>query len=196
MATLLTHASRLVMPWKNGGGSTTEIFVSPANADLASFDWRISLASIAASGPFSSFPEIDRSLSLVAGAGVDLQIADGSDARNIALRLGQIDTVQFRGEAKVDAQIVQGETLDFNVMTRRTRCTHHFSRCALHGTQTWQHTATHSLIFVATGSIKVSGAQEWQLQQGDSLLFDSSDSQDWQLQGEAATVFLVQIHAL
>lgn len=204
MASILTQASRNVMPWKNGGGSTTEIYVSPPGADFASFDWRISLASIAATGPFSSFPGIDRSLSLVAGAGVDLQIVDeGEKSLAIALRLGQTETVQFRGEAKVDAQIVQGETLDFNVMTRRTRCQHQFARLNLSGTQTWQTNGQQALIFVATGSAGINTAgQQWQLQQGDSLLLDSSDSsnsnetEEWQLHSEAATLFLVQIKAL
>lgn len=214
MASLLTQASRSVMPWKNGGGSTTEIYVFPPGADLASFDWRISLASIAASGPFSSFPDIDRSLSLVSGAGVDLYIDDaaeqGEKSLAVALRLGQTDTVQFRGEAKVDAQIVDGETLDFNVMTRRTRCRHQFMRLSLSGTQTWQawtkqtlneQTAGgQSLIFAAHGSVCLTSAdnsaQQWQLQTGDSLLLDSSDAQEWQLQSDAATLFLVQISAL
>ncbi|MDP1908248.1 MAG: HutD family protein, partial [Hyphomicrobium sp.] len=32
------------MPWKNGGGETTEIAISPEGAALDSFDWRVSMA--------------------------------------------------------------------------------------------------------------------------------------------------------
>ena len=39
------------MPWKNGGGETVEIAVSPERAPLSDFDWRISMAT-ATSPPF------------------------------------------------------------------------------------------------------------------------------------------------
>ncbi|MBM7325185.1 HutD family protein, partial [Agrobacterium sp. S2] len=48
------------MPWKNGGGVTTEIIVHPAKASMADFDWRISMANVAQDGPFSIFPGVDR----------------------------------------------------------------------------------------------------------------------------------------
>jgi environmental stress-induced protein Ves len=42
------------MQWKNGGGETAEIAVSPDSAGLDDFDWRISMATGQASGgPFS-----------------------------------------------------------------------------------------------------------------------------------------------
>ena len=53
-------------PWKNGGGSTTEIAVEPSGASLDTFAWRISVARVAADGPFSEFPGIDRTLAVLA----------------------------------------------------------------------------------------------------------------------------------
>ncbi|MBR7784673.1 HutD family protein, partial [Undibacterium luofuense] len=35
----------LTMPWKNGGGSTTELAVFPEQAGLDQFIWRLSTAS-------------------------------------------------------------------------------------------------------------------------------------------------------
>ncbi|UGA36971.1 HutD family protein [Chromobacterium haemolyticum] len=32
-------------PWKNGGGSTRQLLISPAGAGLDDFDYRVSLAS-------------------------------------------------------------------------------------------------------------------------------------------------------
>src|ERR1700689_272768 len=61
-------------PWKNGGGSTTEVAVAPAGASLDNFDWRVSLARVASDGPFSEFPGIDRSLAVVKGEGLVLSI--------------------------------------------------------------------------------------------------------------------------
>lgn len=43
------------MPWKNGGGITTEIAIAPPGATLDAFDWRISTARVEAAGPFSRF---------------------------------------------------------------------------------------------------------------------------------------------
>ena len=75
--TLLDPATARAMPWKNGGGSTVELAISPADAGLEDFAWRISTAQVAVDGAFSSFPGIDRSLAVLAGNGVCLQRADG-----------------------------------------------------------------------------------------------------------------------
>src|ERR1700722_12611735 len=64
---LLRAAARIAVPWKNGGGVTRDVIVSPAGATLDNFDWRISIAEIAASGPFSRFPGIDRKLAVLEG---------------------------------------------------------------------------------------------------------------------------------
>ena len=41
------------MPWKNGGGQTTELVRNSPDGD---YSWRLSLADIDLNGPFSSFP--------------------------------------------------------------------------------------------------------------------------------------------
>ena len=60
------------MPWKNGGGVTSELARSP-QAD--EFDWRLSVAEVATDGPFSQFPGIDRLLVLLSGADAGQLIA-------------------------------------------------------------------------------------------------------------------------
>ena len=57
------------MPWKNGGGVTIEIAVSPSGSSLDTFDWRVSMATVIEPGPFSSFPGIDRTLCVLTGNG-------------------------------------------------------------------------------------------------------------------------------
>ena len=79
MTQLIQYASLRPAPWKNGGGSTTEIAVAPPGAGFDSFDWRISLATISHSGPFSTFAGIDRSP--VAGARYWLEDVTLSGAR-------------------------------------------------------------------------------------------------------------------
>ena len=40
----LREADYRRMPWKNGGGETIEMMVSPAGASFDTFDWRVSMA--------------------------------------------------------------------------------------------------------------------------------------------------------
>ena len=74
----LTHFSRrslAAMPWKNGGGTTQEIACWPPGAGLSEFGWRVSIATIAAPGPFSVFADIDRSIMLLEGEGHEVKTA-------------------------------------------------------------------------------------------------------------------------
>lgn len=106
-------------PWKNGGGTTAEIAVHPPEADLDSFDWRLSMADVASDGPFSGFPGVDRTLTLIEGPGLDLFIA--GEAR----RLDSGHPIcAFPGEAPTTARLLDGPIRDFNVMTRRSRLRH------------------------------------------------------------------------
>ena len=107
------------MPWKNGGGVTREIACVPSGADLEQFDWRVSIAHVTSCGPFSSFPGIDRVITLLEGAGVRLFGADES----IDHRLDQVLTPwAFPGEALIQCSLMGADCEDFNVMTRRSRC--------------------------------------------------------------------------
>ena len=104
-------------PWKNGGGATREIACWPAGTGLDSFDWRISVATIAADGAFSVFAGIDRSITLLSGDGVRLHGEHGTH------RLDQpLVPFAFAGETPIRATLLGGASEDFNVMTRRGRC--------------------------------------------------------------------------
>ncbi len=104
-------------PWKNGGGATREIACWPPGAGLDDFDWRISVATLAASGPFSVFPGVDRVITLLSGEGVWLRGA------GIAHRLDEpLAPWAFSGDQPIEAQLNGGTSQDFNVMTRRQRC--------------------------------------------------------------------------
>lgn len=103
-------------PWKNGGGTTQELVCHPAGADLSSFSWRISIAQIASDGPFSTFPGIDRIITLLAGDGVQLSAKDGS----LKHRLDQpMAPFAFPGDVALDCALLGGPSHDFNVMARR-----------------------------------------------------------------------------
>jgi environmental stress-induced protein Ves len=102
------------MPWKNGGGSTTEVVVHPPGASLSDFAWRLSLAEVDRDGPFSPFPGVDRILMLTEGSGMRLDI--GSQA----IELRELFSVcTFRGDDAPDATLVDGAVRDCNLMVRR-----------------------------------------------------------------------------
>ena len=119
---IIRSADCRTMPWKNGGGETTEVAVSPAGASLDAFDWRVSMARVASDGPFSLFPGIDRNLTVLEGAGIDLE-----PHGNASIRLTpDSPPYAFPGDIPLDARLVDGPILDLNVMTRRGR-----ARCAV-----------------------------------------------------------------
>ena len=113
--TRLRPADYRVMPWKNGGGMTTEIAVHPPGAGLDGFLWRISIADIATSGPFSTFPGIDRTIMLLVDRPMELR----SDAGSVTLR--QYAPHAFAGEERIGGALGDGPVRDFNVMARRGR---------------------------------------------------------------------------
>ena len=116
-ATRFALADIAPTPWKNGGGATREIACWPAGTGLDSFDWRISVATIAADGAFSVFAGIDRSITLLSGDGVLLHGEHGTH------RLDQpLVPFAFAGETPIRATLLGGASEDFNVMTRRGRC--------------------------------------------------------------------------
>lgn len=111
-------ASLAATPWKNGGGTTREIVCIPPGAGMDGFDWRVSIATIAAAGPFSAFAGIDRVIMLLDGTGVRLRSGDG----RIDHRLDAAHApFAFAGDAALDCEMLGGTSIDFNLMARRAR---------------------------------------------------------------------------
>ncbi|MDS7594547.1 HutD family protein [Agrobacterium tumefaciens] len=112
------------MPWKNGGGETVEIAVFPPDASVETFDWRISMATVASDGPFSSFPGIDRTLSILEGDGMALAIED----RTPVLLTQESAPLPFPADVRVHATLPSGPITDLNVMTRRAKWRHNVTK--------------------------------------------------------------------
>jgi len=109
---LLPAASHRCERWKNGGGWTREILRSPVEGD---WHWRISVAEVGSDGPFSSFPGCEREIVLLAGQGMHLDFEDG-DSVLLAPPHGRL---RFAGERAVSARLVEGPTVDFNLIWKR-----------------------------------------------------------------------------
>lgn len=101
-------------PWKNGGGSTQELACWPPGADMNTFEWRVSLATVDRPGPFSVFPAIDRQIMLLGGDGLYLRSAGWEHALD-----QRWQPFAFSGEDVVDGAMLGGTSKDFNLMLRR-----------------------------------------------------------------------------
>ena len=110
----LPAADRAAVAWKNGGGVTREIAGFPQGAGMDTFAWRVSLAEVAADGPFSAFPGVDRTLTMVEGDGMELTV--GTVA---ALVNSLYEPRDFAGDVATDCRLLGGPVVNFNVMWRR-----------------------------------------------------------------------------
>ena len=105
-------------PWKNGGGDTRELACWPPGADMEHFDWRVSVATIARSGPFSRFAGVDRVITLLTGDGVHLRQPETGIDHRLERAL---QPFAFAGDGGMDCDLLGGASSDFNLMTRRGR---------------------------------------------------------------------------
>jgi environmental stress-induced protein Ves len=97
--------------WKNGLGWTTEIVRVP---DTDDWRWRLSLAESDQHAEFSTFPNVDRELILMTGAGLRLRFADG-EIRELRTRY---QSHRFSGERQVRGELIAGPTKQLNLMWR------------------------------------------------------------------------------
>lgn len=98
--------------WKNGLGWTREICRYPATG---AWDWRVSIAEIEQDAAFSAFAGVDRELVLLSGNGLRLRFDDG----RVRELLPPHAAARFAGEEAVVGELVDGRTIDFNLMWRR-----------------------------------------------------------------------------
>ena len=92
------------MPWKNGLGTTAEILKSPE--DCATYDWRLSQATVGADGAFSIFPDMHRCLIVFKGSGLLLN----------QLPLLPLKPLTFSGEEKIYATLIKDSVEDLGVI--------------------------------------------------------------------------------
>jgi environmental stress-induced protein Ves len=107
----LTPADYTRQPWKNGRGTTTELWRLEQDGQLLV---RLSRAAVIEDGPFSIFPDIERNLTVLSGPGFRLSGA------GLDLCCRPLVPVAFPGDVRVSASETQGQQSDdFNVMTAR-----------------------------------------------------------------------------
>ena len=110
---IVRHSQWITQPWRNGGGTTHEIFrEGPADA----FTFRLSIADVERPGPFSIFAGVDRWIALLEGKGFALH--RGELSRTIDQPLVPF---RFSGDDVVECTLIDGPVRDLNVMGARDR---------------------------------------------------------------------------
>ena len=165
----LLAANHRRMPWKNGRGETTEIAVWPEGAGLQDFGWRLSMAGVSEHGAFSAFPGIDRTLAVLSGGGIELEV-EGRGRHRVTQGT---EPLAFPGDVAATAHLLVGPITDLNLMTRRGAYVHqlrHATDPAPLGHPDW-------LVMLATADVTVRIAgQEVVLAPLDALLCDGDDA--------------------
>ncbi|HEX4387397.1 MAG TPA: HutD family protein [Steroidobacteraceae bacterium] len=163
-ARVLRAADRRAVPWKNGGGVTSEVAAGPPGSDLASFDWRVSIAHVEMAGPFSVFPGVERRLAVLEG---QLELAVGG--RPPLVLTPESAPLVFSGETPAAGRPQGARVTDLNVMTRIARCAARLERGA--GANAPARVAGHTALLIALTGFEaaVDGAPQ-QLARLDALL--------------------------
>lgn len=109
--TLVHLGSKPPVAWRNGGGVTRELLAWPSP-----LDWRVrmSVAEVAANGPFSSFPGVRRWFAVLAGKGVRLTVGD--EPHDLTTHSVPFE---FDGGTAAHCELLDGPTRDFNLMLRQ-----------------------------------------------------------------------------
>jgi uncharacterized protein len=111
---VIRQSSFTATPWKNGGGVTHEAIRPPPGGDP--FRWRVSVAHIDASGPFSEFADYNRKMVLLKGAGADLRFADGT--HKSLRKVGEL--IEFDGALAAHCDLLNGPCVDLNLMVLKS----------------------------------------------------------------------------
>ena len=165
-----------------------EIAVYPENAGLSDFDWRISMAKVERDGPFSAFAGIDRTLSVLEGAGIVLSV-EGAAPMSLTR---DSRPHPFPADVPTSASLIDGPVLDFNVMTRRGRIRHAVMRLR---SKIGSGMGPERMIFCCKGSVAVvkAGATTV-LDRFDAMLLDRDEPVEI-VPADASEYYLVEFRA-
>jgi environmental stress-induced protein Ves len=190
MRILKAHEYRR-MPWRNNQGETAQVAIGPATATLNDFDWRVSMARIDDDGPFSLFPQTDRTLAVLRGDGLHLSIAG-----NASVELTRhSEPLSFKGDVAAAATLIGGTVTDLNVMTRRGHFKHSMRRLHVAGDVELTVEAPLTLLVCAEEAVHVkTNTQIVRLSSLDSLLLDEAPTTMAVSSDILALVYLIEIH--
>lgn len=161
------------MPWKNGGGTTVEIFSYPQGSTINNFEWRLSMARVDVDGPFSKFSKIERTLSVLDGEGMILDIEGFETPQRLS---PETKPLFFAADTPTFARLKDGPITDLNIMTHSKKWAHKVQRSDISTPQELDTSSNVTIIFVQAGGVSVQADQTYYMHRNDSLII--SDYQD------------------
>jgi environmental stress-induced protein Ves len=147
---IIRASEQTVVPWKNGGGTATNIVASPEGAGFDAFDWRLSGAHVAQAGPFSHFPDADRIMLILSEGEL---VLEGAGPELVTLTKAS-KPFAFPGDVAVSATVPKGPIDNLNVMVDRRHYRAKAWRSALPFAETLRPEGT-LLVYCESGEIRV-----------------------------------------
>ena len=190
-------------PWKNGGGFTTELMVEPLPPALCShtivpagargrggFLWRLSIAHVEQSGPFSDFAGYERTIVLLSGDGMELDFDEAPTAR--------IDRSEepfvFDGGWKANCRLIGGPVKDLNLIVDRALAHAELRVVRLTEDATVVPASPCWLLYVLRGEANVRFLDlDMALARGELLRLDGVDDLPFQLRATQPDTAVVEI---
>jgi uncharacterized protein len=142
------------VPWRNGGGTTSVLATWP---DATDWIVRVSVAEILVSGPFSTFPGVERWFAVLSGEGVRLD-TEAAEAREIDPDASTLH--RFSGDRPTWCTARGARTEDLNVMLRRDRGRLH-ERPLAAGAELATRAEWAGLFVVAPTDVTAAGGATW-----------------------------------
>ncbi len=186
---IIRSSEHKIIPWRNGQGMTREVARSTGPQE-DSFDWRISIATVDRSGPFSVFPDIERTIAVLSGDGFMLHVGDE------AVPLSQQSPpYTFAGELKAEAVVSAGPSTDLNIMTRRNVFTHAMKRL-FPGTIEIAHENASITVLLTTATMTVvADSEQHSFGPLDAALFEGSKQEIAITLPAGSTAFCIAIRS-
>jgi len=159
-------------PWKNGLGTTHDIHLAPEGADHSTFDLRFALSPIVEDNVFSSFPGVERVITLIAGAELNLEFEDKT------VCLASCESDRFDSGLSPMGRLLDGPVTVVNVMARTA--VWNIQRCEI-VSPFEQGVAGEDMVFVfALGETVVrSKTEQVSLAKHDALLAHGNGTVQW-----------------
>lgn len=151
------------------GGATTQLAISPANAEYADRDfiWRVSSAVVELqSSDFTVLPDYNRLISVIEGS-INLSHSGGE-----LINLAPYDIHSFDGGADTRSE---GICTDFNLMTRKGKCIGELEAINESSRKVPAETGLSWLFYCTTGEAVVSiGDDDTVINAGESILAENA----------------------
>lgn len=147
------------VPWKNGGGMTQDLLRVPTCGDDT--HWRLSIAQIDRSGPFSAYGGVDRIFMPLDGDGVRLDHGKRAPTQTVA----PLEAARFDGGWPTDCALLGGPCRAFNLMLGRAHAEGALSFRRLKGVAPFAAPGAILVLYCLAGAVQAPSV----LRPGDSL---------------------------